>query len=109
MSIKLIGAALIAAGNALLGTESSAPAESGGGESTDKPRRGRPPKEDAAKGGKTLEEMRAIIEPLVKGGQGNDVKACVKKYTEDKANGVLKDVDPKDYEALAKDLEALSI
>lgn len=56
-------------------------------------------------GGKSYEDLRAMIEPLVKGGQGEDVKKVIAKYG---AN--LKDIatKPETHAAFEKDLAALS-
>lgn len=61
--------------------------------------------EASAEGGKSYEELRALIEPLVKGGQGEDVKKVIAKYG---AN--LKEVStkPQTHAAFEKDLAALS-
>ena len=74
-------------------------------------RRGRPAaekpaeEETAAKSsGKTLEELKALIDPLVKGTQGPDVKKIIAKYTD----GKLADIAPKDHDAFVKDIEAIS-
>lgn len=78
-------------------------------------RRGRPPggaapaetkpePEAEQKVGKTLEELRALIEPLVKGGQGDEVKKVIAKYAPK-----LSEIDPKDHAAFSKDIEALSM
>lgn len=63
------------------------------------------PAEEPAAEGKTYEELRALIEPLVKGGQGEDVKKVISKYG---AN--LKEVStkPQTHAAFEKDLAALS-
>jgi hypothetical protein len=63
-------------------------------------------KEEPAKSsGPTLEDLKALIEPLVKGGQGSEVKSAIAKYTD----GKLADMDAKHYAAFLKDIEALSI
>lgn len=63
------------------------------------------PSEEPAAEGKSYEELRALIEPLVKGGQGEDVKKVIAKYG---AN--LKEVStkPQTHAAFEKDLAALS-
>lgn len=61
--------------------------------------------EEPAAEGKSYEELRALIEPLVKGGQGEDVKKVIAKYGEN-----LKDIatKPGTHAAFEKDLAALS-
>lgn len=54
--------------------------------------------------GKTYEDMRALIEPLVKNGQGADVKKIIAKYSPE---GGLKAMDAKHYAAFEKDLAAI--
>lgn len=54
--------------------------------------------------GKTYEDMRALIEPVIKGGQGAEVKKVIAKYSQ---TG-LKDMDPKHYKAFETDIIALS-
>lgn len=54
--------------------------------------------------GKTIEELRALIEPLVKSGQGDDVKKVIAKYAPK-----LGEIEPKDHAAFAKDIEALNM
>lgn len=53
--------------------------------------------------GKTYEELRALIEPLVKGGQGAEVKKIIAKY-----GTTLKDMPPQHHAAFEKDLATLS-
>lgn len=53
--------------------------------------------------GKSYEELRALIKPLVEGGQGAEVKAVIGKYA-----ASLKEIQPKDHAAFEKDLAALS-
>lgn len=56
----------------------------------------------ATAGSKTYEEMRALIEPLIKAARGPEVKPIITKYA-----ATLKDMDLKDYPAFEKDIEAL--
>lgn len=81
-------------------------------------RRGRPPgsaapaetkaeapaEEEKKPAGKTIEELRSLIEPLVKDGQGDDVKKVIAKYAPK-----LSEIDPKDHAAFLKDIEALNM
>jgi len=53
--------------------------------------------------GKTYDDMKAVIEPLVKEGRGAEVKATIAKYSP-----TLKEMDPAHYAAFEKDIEALS-
>lgn len=54
--------------------------------------------------GKTYEELKALIKPLVEGGKGEAVKAIIKKYS---PTG-MKDMEAKHHEAFEKELEELS-
>lgn len=54
--------------------------------------------------GKTYEELRALIEPLVKAGQGEDVKKVIAKYSQ---TG-LKGMEAKHHSAFEKDIAALA-
>lgn len=54
--------------------------------------------------GKTLDELRALIEPLVKSGQGDEVKKVISKYAPK-----LSEIEAKDHAAFAKDIEALNM
>lgn len=58
----------------------------------------------ATEGGKTYEELRAIIEPLVKGGQGEEVKKVIAKYSQ----AGLKGMEAKHHAAFEKDIAALA-
>lgn len=78
-------------------------------EKTEEPRAGGktfitppPSGDEEAATGKTYEEMRALIEPLIKAARGPEVKPIITKYA-----ATLKDMDPKDYPAFEKDIEAL--
>lgn len=86
----------------------------------DKPRRGRPPgstnkpaasepekpKEEAPTGGKTYEQLRSIIEPLVKDGRQPEVKAIITKYAPDlKTLATL----PAKHAEFEKDIDGLSL
>ena len=53
--------------------------------------------------GKTYDDMKAVIEPLVKEGRGAEVKAVITKYAP-----TLKEMDPSNYAAFEKEIEALS-
>lgn len=64
---------------------------------------GEPETGGEATGGKTYEELRALIKPLVEGGQGAEVKAVIAKYS---ATG-LKDMEAKHHAAFEKDIAAL--
>lgn len=83
-----------------------------------KPRRGRspvnptPPAEEtkapaeptpAAGSGKTYEELRELIKPLVEEGRGEEVKKVISKYA-----GSLKEIEAKDHAAFEKDITALA-
>lgn len=54
--------------------------------------------------GKTYEELRALIEPLVKEGRGEEVKKVISKYSA----GGLKTMEAKHHVAFEKDIAALS-
>lgn len=63
------------------------------------------PEEPATTGeGKTYEELRALIEPLVKGGQGEEVKKVIAKYSQ----SGLKGMEAKHHASFEKDIQALS-
>lgn len=62
------------------------------------------PAAPAKETGKTLDELRALIEPLVKAGQGDDVKKVITKYA-----AKLSEIEAKDHNAFQKDIEALSM
>lgn len=61
--------------------------------------------EDKQEGGKSYEELRASIEPLVKAGQGEDVKKVIAKYGVNLREIATK---PGTHAAFEKDLAALS-
>lgn len=112
--IKLIGLALIAAGQVLATngeTSNASTSEAPAGGEAPKRGRGRPPggggssEPDKGSGVKTYEELRAIVQPLIEGGQGPDVKKVVAKYS---ASG-LKDLKAEDQPAFLKDIDALTI
>jgi hypothetical protein len=64
-----------------------------------------PQPEAATEGeGKTYDELRALIKPLVEGGQGEEVKKVIAKYS---PNG-LKNMEAKHHAAFEKDIAALS-
>jgi hypothetical protein len=63
--------------------------------------------EAAADGeGKTYDELRALIAPVVKDGQGEEVKKIIKKYAGE--GGSLKTLEAKHHAAFEKDIAALS-
>jgi hypothetical protein len=63
--------------------------------------------EAAAEGeGKTYDELRALIAPVVKDGQGQEVKKIIKKYAGE--GGSLKTLEAKHHAAFEKDIAALS-
>jgi hypothetical protein len=63
--------------------------------------------EAAAEGeGKTYDELRALIAPVVKDGQGEEVKKIIKKYAGE--GGSLKTLEAKHHAAFEKDIAALS-
>lgn len=74
-----------------------------------------PPNEPAPTGSKTIDDMRALIQPLIKGQwmpgwkegdpvqpRGGEVRPIIEKYAP-----TLIQMDPKDYAAFEKDIEAL--
>jgi outer membrane biosynthesis protein TonB len=58
-------------------------------------------------GGKTYEELKALIEPLVKGGQGAEVKKLIAKYDPESSPSSIKTMPAKNHAAFEKDIEAL--
>ena len=52
------------------------------------------------------QELRAMIEPLVKGGQGADVKTIIAKYSD---SGKLREIRAAQKAAFEKDIEAISL
>jgi hypothetical protein len=56
--------------------------------------------------GKTYDELRALIAPVVKDGQGEEVKKIIKKYAGE--GGSLKTLEAKHHAAFEKDIAALS-
>lgn len=58
--------------------------------------------------GKTYEELRALIAPLVKDGQGEEVKKVIAKYDPDSNPPSLKTMPAKNHAAFEKDIAALS-
>jgi hypothetical protein len=63
--------------------------------------------EAAAEGeGKTYDELRALIAPVVKDGHGEEVKKIIKKYAGE--GGSLKTLEAKHHAAFEKDIAALS-
>lgn len=94
------------------------PAEKPTGDAPAAPRRGRPPgstnapkaaiepEKPAPTGGKTYEELRALIEPLVKEGRNSEVKAILVKYAPDlKTLATL----PNHHKAFEADIDGLSL
>lgn len=59
---------------------------------------------EAEETGKTYDELRALIAPIVKDGQGEEVKKVIAKYSE---TG-LKGMEAKHHAAFEKDIQALS-
>jgi len=57
----------------------------------------------AAPTGKTYEELRDLIKPLVEEGRGEEVKKVISKY-----GSSLKEIDAKHHAAFEKDIAALS-
>jgi len=55
--------------------------------------------------GKTYDDMKAVIEPLVKADQGAAVKAVIAKHS---PTGKLVDMDPAKYADFEADIDALS-
>jgi hypothetical protein len=62
----------------------------------------KPAAEETSAGGKTYEELRALIEPFVKDGKGPEVKKIIAKYATD-----LKSMEAKHHAAFEKDISAL--
>jgi len=58
-------------------------------------------------GGKSYEELKALIEPLVKGGQGAEVKKLIAKYDPESSPSSIKTMPAKNHAAFEKDIEAL--
>lgn len=111
-ALVAIAAALVAIAQELDPEQANGAAPETGGEAPAK-RRGRPPGSGAATGettaptaaaGKTYDELKALIQPLVEAGQGEDVKKVIGKYS---STG-LKDIPAKDHAQFEKDLAALS-
>jgi hypothetical protein len=68
-----------------------------------------PQPEAAAEGeGKTYDELRALIAPIVKQGaeQGEEVKKIIRKYAGE--NGTLRTLEARHHAAFEKDIQALS-
>lgn len=61
-----------------------------------------------AEGGKTYEELKAIIAPLVASGEGLQVKAIIKKYDPESTPPSLKTMPAKNHAAFEKDIQALT-
>ncbi len=64
------------------------------------------PAEEAT--GKTYEELKAAIEPIIKAGQGAEVKKLIAKYDPDAATPSIRTMPAKNHEAFLKDLAPLS-
>jgi hypothetical protein len=62
--------------------------------------------EEPSASGKTYEDMKAVIAPLVQEGRGEEVKQVIRKHAG--AEGTLKTMDPKFYGAFEKDIQALT-
>jgi hypothetical protein len=56
--------------------------------------------------GKTYEDLKALIAPLVKDGQGEEVKKVIKKYAGE--GGSLKTLESKHHASFEKDIQALA-
>lgn len=54
--------------------------------------------------GMKLEELQALIKPLIEEGKGTEVKKVISKYAPK-----LSEIAPKDHKAFSKDIEALSM
>ncbi len=113
----------LASAAAALATAATALAEEVSGENTNETaapaggepakRRGRPPGSSAApadpvpptgaSAGKSLDELRDAIKPLVEEGKGDEVKKVIAKY----GAGALKDIPADKAEAFIKDIEAM--
>lgn len=124
--IGIIFAALAAIGAELMGEPATTgkettdkPADNGGATEEPPKRRGRPPGGGASAetpagdagaktGGKTYDELREVIAPLIKDNQGEAVKAAIAKYAT--GGGGLKELAtlPQHHAAFIKDIEALS-
>ncbi len=61
-------------------------------------------KAEPAVTGMTLEQLQALIKPLIEEGQGAAVKQVINKYAPK-----LADMEAKDHAAFAKDIQALSM
>jgi hypothetical protein len=58
--------------------------------------------------GKSYEELKALIEPLVKEGRGEEVKKLIKKYDPESTPPSIKTMPAKNHAAFEKDLATLS-
>ncbi len=52
-------------------------------------------------------ELKSLIEPFVKGGQGGEVKKLIAKYNPDSATPSIKTMPAKNHAAFEKDIQAL--
>lgn len=57
--------------------------------------------------GKTFEELKALIEPFVKAGQGLEVKKLIAKYDPESATPSIKTMPAKNHAAFERDLAPL--
>lgn len=62
----------------------------------------------ATEGGKTYDELKEIIRPLVESGEGLQVKAIIKKYDPESNPPSLKTMPAKNHAAFEKDIQALT-
>ncbi len=65
------------------------------------------PAEAPPSGVMTFDELKALIEPFVRGGQGADVKKLIAKYDPDSATPSIKTMPAKNHAAFEKDIQAL--
>jgi len=68
------------------------------------PRAAKPKEEVEAPAGKTVEELKAIIKPLIDDARGEEVKKLIAKHGGTK----LADLPPEAHEAFIKDIDAIS-
>lgn len=103
-TLLALGAALIAMGQELGASadDTNGGTDPGEGGGENKPKRGRPAKEPP---GKTLDDMKELVRPLLEEGRTEEVKKAVAKYSK---TGI-KDIPPESFAAFEKDIAALSI
>ena len=82
-------------------TEPTAPAEEKAA-----PVEAKPAADETIVSEEQYQELRALIEPLVKGGQGADVKTIIAKYSD---SGKLREIRAAQKAAFEKDIEAISL